>query len=157
MEKIDPVVAARVWQRVTAAPKDIPPLPMYTPPAASALGELIALSDQAAAVYLQLYRRFTGRDAALLKDIAAKKQQQTACLKGLRAISGSGDLIPQLQPPGRETPKTLLQRCYGWETKLLQFCQARTEDPSQGHIYSHLARQQKEMCVQLLALLGRQK
>lgn len=157
MEKFDPEVAARVWQRVTKPAEDfpMPPLPpAYTPPSDASLGECIACAVQAAGIYQRLSRQLSGRDGALLRKMAAQKQQQVACLKGLCAIRG-GCTIPRMQPVGNRAPQALLRRCYNWETQLLSLCQARREEPSHGHIYSHLARQQQELCVQLLALLGR--
>ena len=134
----------------------MPPLPAaYTPQVDTSLGECLACAARTAAIYQRLSRQFSGQDGALLRKMAAQKQQQAACLKGLQAIHG-GCTIPRMQPVEKASTQALLRQCYGWETQLLSFCDARKGDPSQGHIYSHLTRQQKDLCVQLLALLGRQ-
>lgn len=159
MEKFDPDVAKRVWQRVTAPAEcsPTPPLPpAYTPPQAPDLGMLLARITRLAAIYRQLAGRLTGQSRVLLQKLAAAKQNQLAYFKGLCALSG-GCKAPRLPPMDKTAPRLLLEQCYGWESQLLEFFDERASDRRLGHIYSHLAQQQRGSCLQLLILLGRQK
>lgn len=159
MERFDPAVAARVWQRVTASAEGLPMMPLppaYTPPQTPDLGLFFARITHLAAVYRQLAGRSTDQSRGLLQKLAAAKQNQLAYFKGLCALSG-GCKTPRLPPMDKTMPRILLEQCYRWEAELLEFCDERASDRRLGHIYSHLAQQQRRSCLQLLIVLGRQK
>ena len=159
MENFDPAVAARVWQRVTKPAEDfpMPPLPpAYSPPKGPDLGMFLARITWLESTYRRLASGSTSESRALLQKLAATKQQQKTYFKGLCALSG-GCATTQQPPMDKTAPRLLLEQCYNWETQLLEFCEDRTQDRRLGHVYSHLAQQQRGSCLQLLILLGRQK
>jgi hypothetical protein len=159
MENFDPAVAARVWQRVTKPPAEfpMPPLPpAYAPPPRPELGTFLARIVWLEATYRRLAGRSSGENRKLLYKLAATKQTQQLYFKGLCSLSG-GCTATRLPPMDKTAPRLLLEQCYGWEAQLLEFCEDRRQDRRLGHIYSHLAQQQRSSCLQLLILLGRQK
>ena len=146
MDTIDPVKAARVWQRVRT---DTPETPKE-----EGLGELIAREWESASTYLQLSRRFQGRQSALLRKLFEQEQAHAACLKGIYTlITGQRPNVAGV-PPVPEEPKKVLRRCYGRQMQCLVCYEQRRNDPEYGHIYSRLAQQEQEHCHILLELLG---
>lgn len=121
------------------------------------LPELIAQELSDANRYLQLSRRFQGRDSILLRQMAQQEQDHAACLKGLYTlITGQQPKIPATQNDQQEVSQ-LLRFCYGNQMHRLARYEARAGDSQYGHIFARLANQEQEQCHKLLALLGRQK
>ncbi len=146
METIDPVKAAKVWQRVhpqeDAAPRE------------QGLPALIAQEWTDAATYLQLSRRFQGKEGALLRKMYEQEQAHTACLKGIYTLlTGTHPSVRAVPLPHEET-ETLLRRCYGREMQCLAQYEQRAGDPEFGQVFSRLAEQEREHCRMLLELLG---
>ena len=135
----------------------MPPMPpAYAPPQKPDLGMLLARVTWLEATYRRLAGRSSGENRRLLHKLAATKQTQQTYFKGLCALSGVCT-ASRLPPMDKTAPRLLLEQCYGWEVQLLEFCEDRRPDRRLGHIYSHLAQQQRSSCLQLLTLLGRQK
>ena len=146
MNKIGPVKARRVWQRVQgstpAAPRE------------QGLSELILLEWTNAAIYLQLSRRMLGKSAAALRYIHQQEMSNTACLKGIYTlITGSRPVVKAIAPT-LDSPEKVLRRCYGQEMRCLAQYESRCSDPEYGQVFSRLAAQKQEHCRLVLALLG---
>lgn len=146
MDTIDPAKAARVWQRVrTEVPESAPE---------AGLGELIARERESAATYLQLSRRFQGKQSALLRKLSEQEQAHAACLKGIYTLlTGKRPNVAGVAPAPDE-PQKVLRRCYGRQMQCLARYEQRASDPEYGHIFMRLAQQEKEHCHILLELLG---
>ena len=146
MDTIDPATAARVWQRVRAEESEAP--------REAGLPELIAREWEAAATYLQLSRRFQGRQNALLRKLFTQEQAHAACLKGLYSLlTGKRPEVAGVKPV-EDDPQKVLRRCYGRQMQCLARYEQRTNDPEYGHVFARLAQQEKEHCHILLELLG---
>ena len=149
IQNFDSQKAARVWNRVqghSAGEFDVQSLP-----------ELIAQELRDANAYLQLSRRFQGRDSVLLRQMAQQEQDHAACLKGLYTlITGQQPKVPTTQNAQQDVGQ-LLRGCYGNQMHRLARYEARAGESQYGHIFSRLAQQEQEQCHRLLALLGRLK
>lgn len=146
MDTIDPKQAARVWQRVRSDALE--------PTREEGLTELIAREWEAATTYLQLSRRFQGKQNALLRKLFEQEQAHMACLKGIYTlITGKRPNVAGVQPV-TDDPQKVLRRCYGRQMQCLARYEQRTGDPEYGHIFARLAQQEKEHCHILLEILG---
>ncbi len=149
MEKIDPAKAARVWERVQTS----------TPAVQREQGllELIAQEWTDAAIYLQLSRRYQGKESAVLRRMYEDEQSHTACLKGIYTLlTGTRPAVKAI-PPAQEDPEQLLRRCYGREMRCLAQYEARSADPEYGQVFARLADREREHCRMVLELLGNLK
>ena len=147
METIDRQTAARVWERVTAAPQ----VPQWS---VEEIHELITQERINAATYLQLSRRVQGNHSAILRRLFQQEQAHAACLKGIcNLITGT---IPTVHTPklSQEPVDATLRRCYGQQMRCLARYEARSSDPEYGQIFARLAEQEREHCRLLLELLG---
>ena len=147
METIDQEKAARVWQRVKGEEES----------REKGLLALIAQEWTDAATYLQLSRRVTGKDSAVLRKMYEQEQSHTACLKGIYTlITGTHPTVRAL-PVSQSDIQSVLRRCYGREMQCLAQYEARSSDPEYGQVFARLAEQEREHCRLLLELLGRTK
>jgi len=149
MEKIDPAKAARVWERVQAT----------TPSVSREQGllELIAQEWTDANLYLQLSRRFQGKDSAVLRRMYEDEQSHCACLKGIYTLLTGTHPTVKAAPPVMEEPEPLLRRCYGREMRCLAQYEVRSADPEYGQVFARLADREREHCRMVLELLGNLK
>lgn len=149
IQNFDSQKVARVWSRVqgqTAESFDVQRLP-----------ELIAQELHDASIYLQLSRRFQGRDSVMLRQMAQQEQDHGACLKGLYTlVTGEQPKIPSVQTAQQDVGH-LLRSCYGNQMHRLARYEARAGDAEYGHVFARMAAQEQEQCHRLLALLGRLK
>ena len=148
MQTIDPVKAAKVWQRVH---------PEGEGSREQGLLALIAQEWTDAATYLQLSRQIQGKDSALLRKMYEQELSHTACLKGIYTLLTGTRPSVRAVPAEREEPEITLRRCYGREMQCLARYEARTSDPEFGQVFSRLADQEREHCRLLLEILGRLK
>lgn len=146
MDTIDPAKAARVWQRVQGE--------TTRSPLEQGLLELIAQEWTDAAIYLQLSRRFQGKDSATLRRMYDEEQAHTACLKGIYTLITGSHPAVRAVPPSQENPEKLLRLCYGREMRCLAQYEARVSDPEYGQVFARLADQEREHCRLVLELLG---
>lgn len=149
METIDPAKAARVWQRVQGET-----------PAHSREQGLLALIAQEwtdAATYLQLSRRLTGKDSAILRKMYEQEQAHTACLKGIYTLITGTHPTVRAVPVPQEELISILRRCYGREMQCLAQYEGRSNDPEYGQVFARLADQEREHCHLLLEIIGRLK
>jgi len=148
MEKYDPQVAARVWQRVKGEP------PQEHDEAQ--LQAMIQQEQHAAAVYLQLSRRFPGKDAAALHRLAADAQSHSACLRGIYSLVTGQSAASQTVSVPQEPLEAALRRCYGRAMHTLTQYEHWSSHREYGPVFSRLAQQEQEHCRILLELLGKQ-
>lgn len=149
MQTIDPDKAARVWQRVRA---DTPAENWE-----QTLQELIAQEWTDAATYLQLSRRFHGKESAVLRRIFEEEQAHTACLKGIYTLITGARPNVRARTPETEDTEQVLRRCYGREMRCLAQYEAKASDPEYGQVFSRMAQQEREHCRLVLELLGNLK
>lgn len=146
MNKIDPKTARQVWQRVQG----------QTEPAQDVqeLAELIRQLQEDGACCLQLARQMPEKHRILLKQMANREQSQATCLKGMyHLLTGQKPaLSPSRQAP--EIAEIALRRYYGRKLRCLNHYEKRTADPQFGQVFARLAQQTRELCQELLVLLG---
>ena len=147
METIDRQTAARVWERVTGRSPD-------TQWNMEELHELIAREWANAATYLQLSRQAQGSQSAMLRRMFQQEQAHVACLKGLcNLITGTTPTVHAPKLP-QEPMDMVLRRCYGQQMQCLARYEAKATHPEYGQIFARLADQERQLCHQLLELLG---
>ena len=147
METIDKQKAARVWERVQGRPVRDP----------GDLPALIAGEWSDAAIYLQLSRRFQGKESAALRRLYEQEQSHAACLKGIYTLlTGTQPAVPTVTP-ALENTEAALRRCYGREMQSLAAYEARSADPEYGQVFARLAQQEREHCHTLLTIIGSHK
>ena len=149
METIDPKKAARVWQRVQAESP--------APHPEQGLLELIAQEWTDATTYLQLSRRFQGKDSATLRKMFEEEQSHSACLKGIYTLITGRRPAVQVPPVTINDVENILRRCYGREMQCLARYEQKATDPEYGQVYARLADQEREHCRLVLELLGNLK
>jgi rubrerythrin len=148
MENIDPAKAARVWQRVQGGQNRDP----------EELVTLAAYEQSDAAMYLQLSRRFQGKEAATLRQLYEQELSHAACLKGMyQMLTGNHLPVSAAQPAVGENTQAALRRCYGREMQSLAAYEARVNDPEYGQVFQRLAQQEREHCRILLTVIGNLK
>ncbi len=146
METIDRQLQQRVWQRVHSAP------PVED---SAQLLELIAGEWTDGAAYLQLSRHYTGKEAALLRQMHAQERSHVACLKGVYSILTGRPAIVKAPPLPRENREAALRRCYHRETQCLDHYRQWARHPQLGPVFERLYDQELSHCRTLLELLGK--
>ena len=150
MNPYDPQKAARVWQRVQAAPA-----PEQKDCREDNLKELILNEWASAATYAQLARQLQPKEGAVLQRLSREEHAHGACLRGMYNLK-SGEKCPVHMPKLAEEPAEMtLRRCYGLEMRTLKAYEAKCDDPEYGHVFARLAEQEREHCVALLGVIGR--
>lgn len=145
MEKIDPQMERRVWQRVGQGPgtqrEDLRPL--------------LALAWEAAGDYRFLLTRLTGPAGEQAKMLYEAAQDSCACLRGLQLLRGAS---PAKQPPlpqVQQTARHVLERSYRRARSLAGAYMARAGDGECGMVFVALAKREEENCVRLAGMMGR--
>ena len=146
MEIIDPAKAARVWQRVRGE------MPAESPE--QGLLEMIARERTDASAYLQLSRKFQGKQSAMLRRMFEDEQAHAACLKGIYTLITGKQPTVQTVPLSQISPEQLLRQCYGREMQCLARYEQKSSDPEYGQVFARLADQEREHCRLVLELLG---
>lgn len=146
MQTIDPQKAQRVWERVRGE-SPAPPEAVLT--------EMIANAWTDAVVYMQLSRRFRGKDNAILRKMYDEQQAHTACLKGIYTLTTGRRPAVKAAPPPPGDPEQILRRAYGREMQSLARYEANAADPDYGQVFLRMAQQEREHCRMILELLGR--
>ena len=116
---------------------------------------LIALQWQEAATYLYLSRRLGGREGTQLHNLFTQCQSHTACLKGIYTLATGKHYSAKSLPPQEEPVEVTLRRCYGNKMRCLAEYEARGADPEYGQVFLRLAQQEREVCSQILEIIGR--
>ncbi len=143
MEKYDPQVAARVWQRVRP---EQPEGPQY-------LLALIAAEQANAGAYLLLSRRLSEKNAC--RDLSVQARSHADSLRGIYALMTGEKAAVQVPNTPAEPAGVVLRRCYGSALRCLTAYDQHSGDPEYGPVFSRLAVQQREHCRRVAELLGR--
>ena len=144
MQYYDPEKAARVWGRVQGG----------TDTVAVGLQGLLtqAISDEK--TYIALCRQFSGTTGQRLQKLARQEQKHIACLKGICAlVRGAAPEIPAIVPQ-TDSPDAALRKCYRNALQSLAAYESRIADPDYGPVFSLLAQEKRDHCLQILSLLG---
>ena len=145
MEQFNQVQAQRVWQRVRgegcAAPEPD-------------LAALIRAEWEDAAIYLQLSKKFTGSEGALLHRMFEQEQSHCACLRGIYAVTAGKPLPLSPAAPIHGSVQQILRQCYGREMRAMSAYDSRSDDPQYGHVFARLRDQEQEHCRMILQLIG---
>lgn len=150
MNGFDQQKAARVWQRVQQAQPQ-----GKQPGHLEELPELMMNEWEAAAAYRQLARQFQGKEGETYQSLARREQKHAACLRGMHSlITGEKYPLQKLQSV-KEPPERILRRCYGIHLRARKAYESHAEDPEYGPVFAELARQERELCVTVLELLGK--
>ncbi len=145
MEQINQVQAQRVWQRVRGSEQ---------PSTEVTLAALIAAEWEDAAIYLQLSRKFSGKESAILYKMYQQEQHHCSCLKGIYTIAtGNKPALPKATPVHGPIEQ-VLRNCYGREMRALSAYDARSQDAEYGHVFAKLRDQEQEHCRLILELIG---
>ncbi len=146
MEKFDPEMAARVWQRVQS--KEPAVLAREDPePLHQLLRELAALYDALAGL-------LPGGDGDRVRQLRREARAGAACVRGLWSLSGRQLPASPPVPVPREPARRLLEKCCHRERRLIAACGRQSLDPDWGPVYSRLAADAGRRCVEALTLLG---
>ena len=135
MERIDPKMAARVWNRVQAPPKN----------------------GLDANVLLPLIRE-EWLDALILKHLGQNTDrplENAACLKGMyRFLTGS---LPKIVSPQwkQEKPPALLRQSFDRRLQLMEQYGTLQTDPRFGPVFSRLAALSQAQACKILEALGK--
>ena len=124
----------RVWQRVRGEPDRV-----------EAVRQCLNGQGRLLSAYRQLSRR-----GGKFRSLWERKQEQTACLRGLlRTMTGQGAAQPQTGPG----PVDLMQ-CFQEECRVLEELTRLSRDEELGAVFELLRERQKGQLRLLLEILG---
>lgn len=147
MEKYDPEMAARVWQRVRG---EAEPTPGHH---ASVRALLLAELEQGA-LLLQLSRQLQGGGKDIARRIYEENQTQGNVLRGICfCMTGQRPLL-KTAPISSLNPENALRKCYAFSLRAVREYENRTADPEYGAAFAALAKVERAHCALLLELLG---
>lgn len=149
MDNYDAEMAERVWKRVRGEADAEPPR--------TGLQGLAAAELMEAAVYLMLSRQLQGREKAMLRRLFEEEQSHAECLKGIHFLMTGNPLPLRTPPPAAETPELALRKCYARTLRALKEYEDRKADPEYGHVFRHMAEEERKHCRLILELVGGMK
>lgn len=144
MEKIDPQVAAKVWQRVRGNEKPAEPVGIQA---------LVAREKETEAILQWLLRRLPEKSYAL-QQLIADTRRHIACLQGIRQLNGEKIGAYSAGKPLSGEPVPLLRKCYSLCLQVGARYAARVEDEQYGGVFGDMARTKRRHCAMLLEILG---
>ncbi|MBE6959343.1 MAG: hypothetical protein E7448_01275 [Ruminococcaceae bacterium] len=144
MEKIDPQVAAKVWQRVRGNEKPAEQIGIQT---------MVAWEKETEAILQWLLRRLPDKSYAL-QQLIADTRRHIACLQGIRQLNGEKIGAYSAGKSLSGEPVTLLRRCYSLCLQVGARYAARAEDEQYGGVFGDMARTKRRHCAMLLEILG---
>ena len=146
MEKYDPQLANRVWQRVQ---QRAPEQPDTAP--------LLALITQAwenAAACMTLAKVSQGREASIFRKIFEQEQATARALRGIYILqTGTVPAQPAMKNTN-EITAARLRRCCTSAMNAARAFEQRSGDPEFGPVYQLLAQRQRENWLLLLEIIG---
>ncbi len=155
MERFHPEQVRKIWQRVQSGPAYEPStVPQRQTQGNTKFGELIHREIIKKGMFLQLSHRFSGKNAAILRQMAQQARSHEAILRGICTMTEGAPPSLPIPKPTHIPTRVLLQRCYRQTLQSLSECEQRESDPQFGSIFHKMALQQQEHCRILLALLG---
>ena len=143
MNTIDPKMAQRVWQRVTAGD----PQPD--------LKQLAFMSRENRLLYQLLAEVLAGRHAEQAKQMAQQERHTEAVLLGIGLMQGERFRIAAPKP-AKEPAERLLAKCCRKTLHTARQYALRGADSEFGSVFMQLSRRQQEHAESLLAMLGEQ-
>lgn len=144
MERIDPQVAAKVWQRVRGNGQPAGPEGIQT---------MVAREKELEAILLWLLRRLPDKSYAL-QQLIADTRRHIACLQGIRQLNGEK---PGVYSAGKNLsgePGPLLRKCYSLCLQVGARYAARAEDEQYGGVFGDMARTKRRHCATILEIMG---
>ena len=144
MEKIDPQVAARVWQRVQGNEK---------PADAVSIQTMVAWEKETEAALLWLTKRLPEKGYAL-QQMTSDVRRHIACLQGIRQINGEKQGAYTPGKNGFHDPGAVLRKCYGQCLRQGGQYESRGEDGQYGCVFGEMARTKRRHCAMILEILG---
>ena len=141
MAEFDEELEKRVWQRVRGQEQ----LPLQS---------MAAAEKSSAAVYLMLSRLMQGRQKELLRQLYHREQNHSRFLNGISILREGKALTARPTPPEGQRIEQLLRRCYAGCLKACQEYAKYAADPEYGHIFSHMAREERDNGRMILEILG---
>ena len=148
MEKYDPQMAGRVWQRVQQRNQEQPD--------AAPLLALIQQVWENAAACMTLAKVSQGREAAAFRKIFEQEQATAQALRGIYILQ-TGTVPPQQAAKGaNEITAARLRRCCASAMTAARAFDQRSADSEFGPVFMLLAQRQRENWLLLLEIIGRQ-
>lgn len=147
MEKYDPEMAKRVWQRVKGEvqPPEVP---------GPSVQSLAAAELEQAGRLLQLSGQLQGRWSMQLRRLYEAEKKHADILRGIGVLT-AGKCPPVRLPQAKQSaPEIVLRKCYGAALRAMKEYENRIADPEYGPAFAELARQEQSHCAALLEILG---
>ena len=144
VEKIDPKVAAAVWQRVRGSEKPGEPVGIQT---------LVAREKETEAILQVLLKRLPEKSYAL-QQMIGDTRRHIACLQGIRQLNGEKIGAYAAGKGLNGDSVTLLRKCYSLCLQVGARYAARGEDEQYGGVFGDMARTKRRHCALLLEILG---
>lgn len=144
MDKIDPKVAAAVWQRVQGETEI---------PKRRHLQGLMLQENTAFSAYQRLARQLPEHSPVLTR-MAEQTRQDMACLRGIAFLQEQpiNTLLPV--KPVLEPAALTLRKCYGSALSMAAAYDDLSADREYGCAYEELAQRKREHSCKILGLLG---
>ena len=141
MEKMDPQMAARVWQRVRGNGEET-----------VNVRTVIAWEKEIESVLQYLNRRLPEKGYGL-QQMISDTRRHIACLQGIRQLSGEkgGNYVAK---PVSGEPGSLLRKCYGQSLRVGAWYAGQTENTQYGVVFGDMARTKRRHCATILEMLG---
>ena len=144
MEKIDPKVAAAVWQRVRGNEK---------PGELTGVQTMVAREKETEAILQVLLKRLPDKSYAL-QQLISDTRRHIACLQGIRQLNGDKIGAYAAGKPMSGEPAAMLRRCYGSCLQAGARYAALAENEQYGGVFGDMARTKRRHCALLLEILG---
>jgi len=155
MKQFQPEQVRKIWQRVQSGAAYQPTsAPVSMEDSKATMRGLILRELEIKSCLIQLSGMFSGKNAAVLRQLARQTQSHAAILRGICAISEGNTPPLRSGKPAAASTGALLRRCYGQILQSLSEYESRSLDPRFGSTFQKLTEQKNHHCRILLALLG---
>ena len=149
MEKFDPEMAKRVWQRVQGETE-----PVTDPIPTASVQALAAAELEQAGRFLQLSGQLRTGEKALLRRLYEEEKGHAALLRGIQTMTAGKCPAMRSAPAKQTAPEVTLRKCYGAALRAAKEYENRASDPEYGPAFAALARQERSHCALILEILG---
>ena len=146
MEKYDPQMAGRVWQRVQQRPPEQPD--------AAPLLSLINQIWENAAACMTLAKVSQGREASVYRKIFEQEQAVAKTLRGIYILQTGTVPAQPVVKSANEITAGRLRRCCTSTMTASRILEQRCTDPEFGPVYQLLAKREQENWLLLLEIIG---
>ena len=146
MEKYDPQMAGRVWQRVQQrAPEQPDTAPLLA---------LITQVWENAAACMALAKVSQGKEASIFRKIFEQEQATARTLRGIYILQTGTVPVQPAVKHATEITAARLRRCCSHAMTTAYALDQRCADPEYGPVYQLLAQRQRENWLLLLEIIG---